>query len=123
MRVKDLGQLEAEAQARSETMVLPVAMMFAGFLLLIGLSGAGGAVGAMTSERGRGGNGCPTMVRVRGGNGWPTIAAARRPSRSMAMALLIGGVPAVWWASAPVPWELQGRPRRPWRCCWRSCGW
>ena len=36
MRVKDLGQLEAEAEVRSETMVLPVAMMFAGFLLLIG---------------------------------------------------------------------------------------
>ncbi len=36
MRTKDLSQLEAEAQTRSETLVLPVAMMFAGFLLLIG---------------------------------------------------------------------------------------
>lgn len=36
IRMKDLAQMEAEAQARSETMVLPVAMMFAGFLLLIG---------------------------------------------------------------------------------------
>lgn len=36
MRGKDLAQVETEAQKRSETMVLPVAMMFAGFLLLIG---------------------------------------------------------------------------------------
>ena len=36
IRTKDLAQLESEAQARSETMVLPVALMFAGFLLLIG---------------------------------------------------------------------------------------
>jgi len=36
IRMKDLAQMETEAQARSETMVLPVAMMFAGFLLLIG---------------------------------------------------------------------------------------
>lgn len=36
IRMKDLAQLESEAQARSETMVLPVALMFAGFLLLIG---------------------------------------------------------------------------------------
>lgn len=36
MRVKDLAQLESDAEVRSETMVLPVAMMFAGFLLLIG---------------------------------------------------------------------------------------
>ena len=36
MRTKDLADLESEAQARSETMVLPVALMFAGFMLLIG---------------------------------------------------------------------------------------
>ena len=36
IRNKDLAQLEAEAQARSETMVLPVVLMFAGFLVLIG---------------------------------------------------------------------------------------
>ena len=36
IRMKDLAQLESEAQARSETMVLPVVLMFAGFLLLIG---------------------------------------------------------------------------------------
>lgn len=36
MRAKDLAEAEATAQARSETMVLPVALMFAGFLLLIG---------------------------------------------------------------------------------------
>ena len=36
LRLRDLNQLESEAQARSETMVLPVALMFAGFLLLIG---------------------------------------------------------------------------------------
>lgn len=36
MRVRDLAQQEAKAESRSETMVLPVAMMFAGFLLLIG---------------------------------------------------------------------------------------
>jgi len=33
---RDLADTEAAAQARSETMVLPVALMFAGFLLLIG---------------------------------------------------------------------------------------
>ena len=33
IRLKDLAELETEAQARSETMVLPVALMFAGFLL------------------------------------------------------------------------------------------
>ena len=33
---KDLAAIEAQAQARSETMVLPVALMFAGFLLLLG---------------------------------------------------------------------------------------
>ena len=36
IRVKDLSQIESEAQSRSETMVLPVALMFAGFLVLIG---------------------------------------------------------------------------------------
>lgn len=36
IRMKDLGAIESEAQARSETMVLPVALMFAGFLVLIG---------------------------------------------------------------------------------------
>jgi Flp pilus assembly protein TadB len=36
IRMKDLAGLESEAQARSETMVLPVALMFAGFLVLIG---------------------------------------------------------------------------------------
>lgn len=45
MRVKDLAQLEAEAQTRSETMVLPVAMMFAGFLLLIGYPALAGLSG------------------------------------------------------------------------------
>ena len=36
IRMRDLGQLESEAQSRSETMVLPVVLMFAGFLVLIG---------------------------------------------------------------------------------------
>jgi tight adherence protein C len=36
IRLKDLSRLESEAQSRSETMVLPVALMFAGFLVLIG---------------------------------------------------------------------------------------
>ena len=45
MRLKDLGQLESEAEARSETMVLPVAMMFAGFLLLIGYPALAGLSG------------------------------------------------------------------------------
>lgn len=45
MRNKDLSQLEAEAQSRSETMVLPVAMMFAGFLLLIGYPALAGLSG------------------------------------------------------------------------------
>lgn len=36
MRVRDLQRQEAEQHVKSETMVLPVAMMFAGFLLLIG---------------------------------------------------------------------------------------
>jgi Flp pilus assembly protein TadB len=33
---RDLAEAETEAHARSETMVLPVALMFAGFLLLLG---------------------------------------------------------------------------------------
>jgi hypothetical protein len=45
MRGKDLAQIEAEAQRRSETMVLPVAMMFAGFLLLIGYPALAGLSG------------------------------------------------------------------------------
>jgi hypothetical protein len=36
MRLKDVAQLESEAHARSETMVLPVVLMFAGFLVLVG---------------------------------------------------------------------------------------
>jgi tight adherence protein C len=36
IRMRDLAALESHAQARSETMVLPVALMFAGFLVLIG---------------------------------------------------------------------------------------
>jgi Flp pilus assembly protein TadB len=36
LRVRDLGELESEAQRRSETMVFPVTAMFAGFLILIG---------------------------------------------------------------------------------------
>jgi Flp pilus assembly protein TadB len=36
IRQRDVAHLESEAQARSETMVLPVVLMFAGFLLLIG---------------------------------------------------------------------------------------
>ena len=36
IRAKDLAQRESDAESKSETMVLPVAMMFAGFLLLIG---------------------------------------------------------------------------------------
>ena len=34
--MRDLAALETEAQARSETMVLPVVLMFTGFLILIG---------------------------------------------------------------------------------------
>jgi len=45
MRLKDLAQIESEAQTRSETMVLPVAMMFAGFLLLIGYPALAGLSG------------------------------------------------------------------------------
>jgi tight adherence protein C len=36
IRMRDLAALETEAQAKSETMVLPVVLMFAGFLVLIG---------------------------------------------------------------------------------------
>lgn len=36
LRERDLAAQEAAAHARSETMVLPVAMMFAGFVLLLG---------------------------------------------------------------------------------------
>lgn len=36
LRERDLADQEAAAHARSETMVLPVAMMFAGFVLLLG---------------------------------------------------------------------------------------
>jgi tight adherence protein C len=36
LRLKDLAELETEAESRSETMVLPVALMFVGFLVLIG---------------------------------------------------------------------------------------
>jgi hypothetical protein len=36
IRNRDLAEQEYEAQSRSETMVLPVALMFAGFLILIG---------------------------------------------------------------------------------------
>lgn len=36
MRRRDLAQIETEAQSKSEAMVLPVALMFAGFLILIG---------------------------------------------------------------------------------------
>jgi hypothetical protein len=45
MRLKDLTDLESEAQARSETMVLPVALMFAGFMLLIGYPALAGLSG------------------------------------------------------------------------------
>lgn len=36
MRLRDLAAIETEAQAKSETMVLPVVLMFTGFLVLIG---------------------------------------------------------------------------------------
>jgi hypothetical protein len=45
MRTKDLSDLEYEAQARSETMVLPVALMFTGFMLLIGYPALAGLSG------------------------------------------------------------------------------
>jgi hypothetical protein len=45
IRARDLAELETEAQRRSETMVLPVAMMFAGFLLLLGYPALAGLSG------------------------------------------------------------------------------
>lgn len=36
LRIRDLGEIEAEAQARSETMVFPVAAMFLAFIVLVG---------------------------------------------------------------------------------------
>lgn len=45
MRERDLLEQEAQAHAKSETMVLPVAMMFAGFLLLIGYPALAGLSG------------------------------------------------------------------------------
>lgn len=45
LREHDVYQQEAEAQAKSETMVLPVAMMFSGFLLLIGYPALSGLSG------------------------------------------------------------------------------
>ena len=45
MRVKELARQETAAESRSETMVLPVVMMFAGFLLLIGYPALAGLSG------------------------------------------------------------------------------
>ncbi len=45
IRVSDLARIEAEAQARSETMALPVVMMFTGFLLLLGYPAMAGLAG------------------------------------------------------------------------------
>lgn len=45
IRVADLARLESEAQARSETMALPVVMMFTGFLLLLGYPALAGLTG------------------------------------------------------------------------------
>lgn len=45
LRERDVYQQEAAAQSRSETMVLPVAMMFTGFLLLIGYPALAGLSG------------------------------------------------------------------------------
>lgn len=42
IREKDLHQMESEAHARSETMVLPVALMFAGFMVLLGFPALAG---------------------------------------------------------------------------------
>jgi tight adherence protein C len=42
LRERDLADQEAAAHARSETMVLPVAMMFAGFVLLLGYPAVAG---------------------------------------------------------------------------------
>ena len=45
VRERALAEQEAQAHSRSETMVLPVAMMFAGFLLLIGYPALSGLSG------------------------------------------------------------------------------
>lgn len=45
VRERTLAEQEAQAHSRSETMVLPVAMMFAGFLLLIGYPALSGLSG------------------------------------------------------------------------------
>lgn len=45
IRVSDLARIESEAQARSETMALPVVMMFTGFLLLLGYPALAGLTG------------------------------------------------------------------------------
>ena len=45
IRNKDLAQTESEAQARSETMALPVVMMFTAFLLLLGYPALAGLSG------------------------------------------------------------------------------
>lgn len=45
IRVSDLARVEAEAQSRSETMALPVVMMFTGFLLLLGYPAMAGLTG------------------------------------------------------------------------------
>lgn len=45
IRIKDLAQSESEAQAKSETMALPVVMMFTGFLLLLGYPALAGLSG------------------------------------------------------------------------------
>lgn len=45
IRVADLARIESEAQARSETMALPVVMMFTGFLLLLGYPALAGLTG------------------------------------------------------------------------------
>ena len=42
IREKDLHRMESEAHARSETMVLPVALMFAGFMVLLGFPALAG---------------------------------------------------------------------------------
>lgn len=45
IRISDLARIESEAQARSETMALPVVMMFTGFLLLLGYPALAGLSG------------------------------------------------------------------------------
>lgn len=45
IRMRDLARIESDAQSKSETMVLPVALMFAGFLLLIGYPALAGLSG------------------------------------------------------------------------------